>query len=119
MDRYTPFNIREDALPPEEVKILGIKAEVYADRKRIKVSLEVTPFKTPPDVELLIMDSAENIISEVDIVNNVDYKLSLVMHLRTDYISDKYQLISRISYAEMGMVHEKSIWIEMPPEEMP
>jgi hypothetical protein len=69
-------------LPPEQVVIRSLSAEVYPDGRRVKVQVEVTPFLERPMVELSIRDAQDGLLAESTIVECADASFSITMHLR-------------------------------------
>ncbi len=70
------------AQPPGDVRFVAVTAEPYPDRRRIKLSYEVSPFLQRPSVEirLLAPDGAE--LGSITVVDVVGARFSLTAHLR-------------------------------------
>ncbi len=73
----------EIPLPPDEVRLRALRAEPWADGKRIKIYLETSPFQKPPSAEVTIIDPAGSEAAQITIVEAVTRKLEFNMHLRT------------------------------------
>ena len=43
-DPFAPLPLPKDARPPEEMRILDLSAEPYADGRRVRVLVKITPF---------------------------------------------------------------------------
>ena len=69
-------------VPPDEVRIRQFRAEPWPDGRRIKIFLEVTPFQKRPSGEVTISDALGNIVANANIIETIDPKMELTMHLR-------------------------------------
>ena len=47
-------------LPPNQTRLLDLRAEPYPDGRRMRVALELTPFEQRPYIELTLTDPAES-----------------------------------------------------------
>jgi len=56
--------------------------EPYPDGKRVRVYLELTPFQQRPSGELFVVDSLGNLVATANIIETIDAKMELTMHLR-------------------------------------
>ncbi|RME90635.1 MAG: hypothetical protein D6770_02090 [Anaerolineae bacterium] len=85
-------------LPPEEVRILSLGAEPYPDGRRLRVSLEITPFETRPHLEVTLRDPQGEEVSTVSLVEPMAWKLEFTMHLRGAKTAGEYTLLARLYY---------------------
>lgn len=76
-------DLSEVPLPPDEVRIRDLGVEPYPDGKRLRLSLELTPFQKPPSGEIFITDLLGNQVASVSIIEAIDAKMDLTLHLRT------------------------------------
>ena len=76
-------DLSEVPLPPKEVRIREFKVEPYPDGKRLRLTLELTPFLKPPSSEIFITDLLGNQVATANIIEAFDPKMELTMHLRT------------------------------------
>jgi hypothetical protein len=108
----------ENGLPPREARIVDLRGEPYPeDGHRIRVHIALTPFKEKPDllVVLATLDGVE--ISSVNIIETIDDQMTLTMHIRTKTLENTYLLKAQVTYAETGIVDQKSIPIEASVKE--
>ncbi|MFC1997666.1 hypothetical protein ACFLXI_08705 [Chloroflexota bacterium] len=75
-------DLSEVPLPPKEVRIREFGVEPYPDGKRLRLTLELTPFLKPPSSEILITDLLGNQVASANIIETIDPKMQLTMHLR-------------------------------------
>ncbi len=67
---------------PEQTKIESIEVYPYPDLKRLWVRIELTPFDERPSLDLEIFDPRGNLVSEMLVVDAMEYSFSVTMHLR-------------------------------------
>lgn len=72
----------EVPLPPAEVRIRQLKAEPSPDGRRVRIYFEVDPFQKRPNAELFIIDDNENEAASVSIIESMNRRMELTMHLR-------------------------------------
>jgi len=70
-------------LPPEEVRIREFKADPWPDGRRVKIYLEVTPFQKRPSGEVFIADQSGQPVASANIIETIDPKMEINMHLRS------------------------------------
>ena len=75
-------DLSEVPLPPQEVRIRDFGVEPYPDGKRLRLTLELTPFLKPPSSEIFVTDSQGNQVAAANIIEIIDPKIALTMHLR-------------------------------------
>lgn len=69
-------------LPPDEVKIVELRAEPWPDKQRIRVHLEITPFLKRPNGEISLIDAHGVQIASVDIIESIETSMDFTLHLR-------------------------------------
>jgi hypothetical protein len=72
----------EVPLPPSEVRIRELRADLLPDGARLRVYLEVDPFQKRPNADLTLLDRDGQELSSVSIIESMTRKMELVMHLR-------------------------------------
>jgi hypothetical protein len=75
-------DLSEVPLPPKEVRIREFVAEPYPDGKRLRLSLDLTPFQKSPSCEIFVTDLLGNLVATANIIGIIDPKMQLTMHLR-------------------------------------
>lgn len=110
-------------LPPEETRILGLRAEPYPEGKRVRVNLELTPFLQRPYIELILSDPEGNEVSSASIVEPVSWTLELTLHLRpstslpavASLREGTYTLAAHLTYPDLGEIDQREATIEITP----
>jgi len=102
-------------VPPEQVRVLNARAEPYADRRRVKVSVRLTPFLERPDVELQIVDEAGETVAEASVIECVEPDFDLTLHIRQPPTGDRARLAVTVHYPDRALEHCLSLDLTLPP----
>ena len=86
-------------LPPEEVRILDLQASPYRDGKRVRVSLEITPFQQRPSGELVVTDEEGTHVASISFIETIDPHMQFTIHLRQKDPGVDYTLTAIIFYS--------------------
>ncbi len=118
------FFFPEDNLhrtPPEETKILSLAAEPYADGRRVRVNIEMSPFEKRPHLEFILTDSEDKQVSSASFVEPMAWKLEFTMHLRTQPAEGPLDLTAELYYPDGPEAEPASVRVDLeaPPRERP
>jgi hypothetical protein len=102
-------------LPPDEVRILEIVPEPYPDGRRIRLSVEITPFQKKPSGDIFITDPAGKIVAATSFIEAVTPKFEMTLHLRTPGPGD-YLVKIVLFYNEDLDENGSPEAVMMPPE---
>jgi len=83
------------------MRILHLKVNPSADQKRLRVFVEVSPFQKRPSVELKLTDPDGLPAGSVDIIETMNPKMELNMHLRDLVIAGEYVLEASLFYLNL------------------
>jgi hypothetical protein len=86
-------------LPPNEVRVTELRATMYADGRRVKVTLALTSFQKRPNLSLEIRDALEQVLAETEIIETMTPNLDLTLHLRHPNPQPPYTLFAILFYA--------------------
>ena len=103
-------------LPPEEVRINKISVLPYPDGQRVRVNIEMTPFQIRPWLALVLKDSNGDEVTTADIIEPLNYKLELTLHIRKEDPSGQYLLVTRLYYPEQADNDNKEVAFEIRAE---
>lgn len=107
-----------ERLPPEFTRLLDLRADLYPDRHRLRVNLELTPFLERPEIELTLTDPSGEMCTSATIIEPMGWKLDLTMHLPTRRTTHgAFTLSAQVTYPDLGEVDRRSISIDIPPTE--
>jgi len=96
----------EVPVPPEDVRFRGLEIEPYPDGGRVRLTFDITPFQTGPDLDVEVVDQASREVAALSVVGAHSNKFSLTAHLRPRDPEGKYGLQARLSYEELGQVDQ-------------
>lgn len=105
----------EAPVPPEEVRIKHVQLSPYPDGRRVRMSLALTPFQSPPDISVVAQDARDREVSSLNIVGATEAQIALTMHLRDPETEDPVLIGITVSYADTGIVdqHEASLRVRV------
>jgi hypothetical protein len=87
-------------LPPGEVRIRQFRAEPWPDGRRVRVTLELTPFLQRPNGEIRITDLQGAEAASISIIETMEPKMEFTMHLRGAELQGPYTATAHIFYLE-------------------
>lgn len=102
-------------LPHEEVRIRELTAEPWPDRRRVRVSVELTPFQARPNGEINITNEDEEEVASLSFIETIDPKMQFTLHLRTPETTGDYSVNVIIFYPiltngrELGETQDQEI----------
>lgn len=101
---------------PEETHITSLTAEVWADGRRVRVNLEITPFQKRPYIEVSLKDAGGDEVASTSIVEPMSWKMEFTMHIRGE-LNNPYMLDARLYYPEDGPADEpRQFTFEVHPQ---
>lgn len=68
--------------PRDEIKVEKITASPFPDRRRVKVTVDITPFRERPNLEIAIEDRSGKSIAGTSAIALMNFTTSYVLHLR-------------------------------------
>lgn len=90
-------------LPPNEVRIKELLAEPWPDNRRVRITLEVTPFQKRPNGQIAITNPLGDEVASVSIIESITPRMEITMHLRGETPSGEYRVSAAIFYInELG-----------------
>ena len=93
-------DLSEVPLPPKEIRIRDFMVEPYPDGKRLRLTLDLTPFQKPPSCEIFVTDLLGNQVATANIIELIDPKMQLTMHLRIQELQGTFTARALIFYTE-------------------
>lgn len=94
-------NIDEAPVPPDEVRIRELTAQPRPDGVRIKVHFALTPFQKRPNIEVDITNAEGRQVAAFEVVEAIDPKMDVTMHIREARPSGHYTLGMSVFYADI------------------
>ncbi len=73
----------EDApRPREDVGIRTLSARPYADGRRVRLDVKLTPFVERPNLEFEVFNAAGDPVGAMSVIESMDHEFELTLHLR-------------------------------------
>ena len=88
-------------LPPNEVRIRQFNAQAYPDRRRVRVYLEITSFQKKPSAEITLSDARGEEVGSVSIIETIDPRMEMTMHLRGVAANGTYTARAELYYQDL------------------
>lgn len=85
-------------LPPQSIRILTLAASRHADGRRVKVLIELTPFQQRPSGEIRISNTRGETLAEISLIEMIEPRQELTLHLHGDREQSPLQLEAAIYY---------------------
>jgi hypothetical protein len=102
-------------LPPEDMRILELKAEPVQDSgpTRLRVYIDVTAFQQRPYLEVTLNNEHGEEITSVNIIEPMQRKNVFTMHVRGPQHSGRFSLSARLFYPEKPDSDARTIEFEI------
>lgn len=99
-----PFYTEQDpnAQPPESIRFESIIITPYIESKRVRIQIEITPFLEKPNLEIELFNSDKIIVASMSLVELLEHKFELTLHIKEDLNPDEYLLQANIYYADLS-----------------
>ena len=91
----------------------------WPDRRRVQVTIELTPFQTRPNGEITITNKDEEEVASVSCIETIDPKMKFTLHLRTPETPGEYSVKAIIFYPIITFDHEFAVTQEQTPLPIP
>ena len=101
-------------LPPDEVRIIELRADLWPDNRRVRIYLELTPFQKRPSGEITIYNPSGEEVASASIIETMTSKMELTMHLRGSISPGQYQVNASIFYEEISEESDTREQTELP-----
>ena len=85
-------------LPPNEVRIKELRAEPWPDNRRVRITLEVTPFQKRPNGQVTISNPLGDEVATASIIESIIPRMEITMHLRGEPPAGEYRVSATIYY---------------------
>lgn len=107
------FEPEETPQPPDKVRIESLEAEPYPDGQRVMVQVHVTPFQERPNLALVLEDNGGTVLTSTNIIEMVEGKVAVTLHLRHKSEQVPYRLFARLAFPEHEIEDEKQISLSL------
>ena len=103
IDQFMDINFFDPSdvpLPPDEIHIRELRVEPLADRRRVRIFLEITPFQQKPNCEIKIISPSGQEDASLSIIEAIDYKMQFTVHLKSEGQDGEYKVLLEVYYFE-------------------
>ena len=105
-------NPNDPPVAPEDVKIRSLTAKPYEDGRRVSVEFEITPFEEKPNLEMVVLNEAEEIVATFSVLEAIENKMSFTLHLREANPGGEYLLKMIIFYTDLSSLEDEETVIK-------
>ncbi len=108
-----PFFLPEDGVEPAEVRFDDVHVEVLPDGRRVRIYVDMTPFKQRPNIDVAITSPDGEEAASVNIVETMNAKMVFTMHLRGQVEAGTYALEAILFYDDIGPVDRANVAFDL------
>lgn len=83
---------QEPLRPPADVRFRDAAVEVLPDGRRLRLWLEISPFQTAPNLEILVFNPEGEEAASTTMIGAMGPQMNLVLHLRGPLSSGMYRV---------------------------
>ena len=109
--------VNDNRVPPEDVRIENLSGEAYPDGKRIRVNLDMTPFKVRPHADVVLLNPQGEPAASISIIEPMSWKLEFTLHLRQARQDGHYKLVARLFYPPRDEEDPKLFRLDIPVDD--
>ena len=91
-------------VPPRDMRIRSLDVAPFADGRRVRLTLQLSPFLEAPTIELELADSAGRVVSGATIIEGTETRVTIVLHLRGACPPGLYHARAGVEYPDIGQV---------------
>jgi hypothetical protein len=104
-------------VPRDQVRLERVAATPHADRRRVKVEVDVTPFRERPNLEIAILSGDGQVASSASVLATMHFKMEFNLHLRgTDDPAGDYTVRVQLYYDDAQFPQDvREIALPIPP----
>jgi hypothetical protein len=101
-------------LPPEKVRFRDVEATLLPDKRRVRLSMWLTPFQAPPNIDISAFDSQQRPVGSATIIEAIEPRMAITLHLRGSIDPGLYTIALTLHYEQNGPVDGREVQIEIP-----
>lgn len=107
-------------VPKDQVKIDDLQVEVYPDRRRVWVKVQITPFQERPNLLITLRLESGEIIDDASIIETMHFDNEFTIHLRRiQEPAGTYTMTVDLFYETRNPPQDsKSVTFDIPSEDM-
>ncbi|HLF28521.1 MAG TPA: hypothetical protein VJG32_19475 [Anaerolineae bacterium] len=94
-------NLDDGPHPTEAVRITDVRADLLPDRRRVVVTVNLTPFFEKPNLDVTLLRAGEEVRS-LSVIGAMQPEMQLTLHLPAGDVRGSYT-------AQVDLVHEAKV----------
>jgi hypothetical protein len=104
--------------PRAEIRVESLALEPYPDGRRVRVDVEITPFAPVdrPNLEITAHNAAGELAGSMSVIETVNRRLSLTMHLRESEPRGQYAFQVDLYYSPDETQHSARESVVIPDQ---
>jgi hypothetical protein len=87
-------------LPPDEMRIREFQAELWPDKRRVRIRLTITPFQKRPNGEVTVIDEEGTEVVAFSIIETINPEMEFTVHLRGGKETGRFTASAILFYYE-------------------
>ena len=91
----------EIPLPPDEIRFRNIQVYPIDDSNKIKIFIEIDPFRKKPNIDLVVFNNRREIATSVNIIESIQRKMEIIAHLKRNTADIEFNLEATLYYSEI------------------
>jgi hypothetical protein len=112
------FNPDQVPQPKHKIRVVGIQAIPYPDRRRVWVEVKVTPFMERPNLLLITRNSDGFIVSELTVIETMHANMEFTIHIRTPADpAGEYEFTAELFYETRNPIQDSQTITFVIPQE--
>jgi hypothetical protein len=109
-----PIGFDEEPQAPENVIFRNVTLNLYPDRRRVKVGIQITSFLTPPNIEIVVEGESETRVASASIIGPSGPNFEITLHLRGELLASEYKFVLTLGHEDNEHVDQKIVMLQMP-----
>ena len=91
----------EIPLPPDEIRFRNIQVYPINGSNKIKIYIEIDPFRKKPNIDLVVFNNRREIATSVNIIESIQRKMEIIAHLKRNTADIEFNLEATLYYSEI------------------
>ena len=100
--------------PPDQVRVHAIEMSPYRDGRSVKVAIDLSPFRIPPDLDLVVSAPSGEEGASTSVVGSVDKKILLALPISEKTPPGSYAAHVFLRFQGEGLVNREEIHFAVP-----
>ena len=99
----------ENPQPPELVRFRNVSFNIYPDKRRLRLKVDITPFQEPPNMEVKAFKPSGEQAASASVIGMNSPNLELTLHLRGEISAGDYVLNLQLGYYDNEPVDHREV----------